>query len=84
MAVVIFAYATWLCFDELDYMDCSTWGLLVFGLSIMTYSMFSSVAHLLHSRSELAHHFFFGVDYIGVGVYGYGRIFPVRNEVAAR
>ena len=74
MAVFIFAYATRLCFEELDYMDSSTWGLLVFGMSIMTYSLFSSVAHLLHSKSELAHLFFFGVDYIGVAVYGYGMI----------
>lgn len=46
--------------------------LLLFLLSAVSYLLFSTAAHLLQSRSELAHHAFFFLDYVGVGIYQYG------------
>ncbi|XP_078423303.1 membrane progestin receptor alpha-B [Cetorhinus maximus] len=46
--------------------------LLILFLSAFTYLTFSSLAHLLHSRSEFAHYSFFFLDYVGVAIYQYG------------
>ncbi|XP_038654663.1 membrane progestin receptor alpha-B [Scyliorhinus canicula] len=46
--------------------------LLILYLSAFTYLTFSSLAHLLHSRSEFAHYSFFFLDYVGVAIYQYG------------
>lgn len=46
--------------------------LLILLLTAFTYLACSSLAHLLHARSELAHYSFFFVDYVGVAIYQYG------------
>ncbi|XP_065112124.2 membrane progestin receptor beta isoform X1 [Paramisgurnus dabryanus] len=58
-----------------------TWGLslnvaslplFLYTLSSLNYLCCSVAAHLLQSRSELAHYSLFFVDYVGVAVYQYG------------
>lgn len=72
LAAPIHLYATWRCFDSWDPQDCTTWGLLVLGLALATYSVLSAGAHLLSARSSMAHLVLFAVDYVGIAVYGYG------------
>ncbi|XP_067867073.1 membrane progestin receptor alpha-B [Heterodontus francisci] len=45
--------------------------LLILLLCAFTYLVFSSLAHLLHPRSEFAHYSFFFLDYVGVAIYQY-------------
>ncbi|KAM9838253.1 progestin and adipoQ receptor family member VII, a [Aulostomus maculatus] len=52
--------------------DHHSWPLLTLILSSLTYSAFSSAAHLLGSKSELCHFTFFYLDYVGVAQYQYG------------
>lgn len=52
--------------------DAASLPLRIFLLSAVTYMLFSAVAHLFHSHSELAHFFFFFMDYVGVAVYESG------------
>lgn len=58
-----------------------TWGLtlnvaslplFLYTLSSLTYLICSVAAHLMQSRSELAHYSLFFLDYVGVAVYQYG------------
>ena len=81
MAALVHIYATYSYFQELDWRDHTTWGILVYGVSITVYSLLSSLAHLFQSKSELAHYIFFSLDYAGIGIYGYGKtIIDVRHE----
>ncbi|XP_048841205.1 membrane progestin receptor beta isoform X2 [Brienomyrus brachyistius] len=66
------------------WVSAGTWGvgavapdpvslpLLLFVLSAISYLLFSTAAHLLQSRSELAHYALFFLDYVGVGLHQYG------------
>ncbi|XP_067862984.1 membrane progestin receptor alpha-B [Heptranchias perlo] len=45
--------------------------LLILLLAAFNYLACSSLAHLLHARSELAHYSFFFLDYVGVAIYQY-------------
>ncbi|KAM8953888.1 membrane progestin receptor beta [Pelodytes ibericus] len=46
--------------------------LVIYVLSSLTYLMCSILAHLLQSKSELAHYTFYFIDYVGVSTYQYG------------
>ncbi|XP_006009425.1 membrane progestin receptor beta [Latimeria chalumnae] len=46
--------------------------LLIFILASLTYLTCSVLAHLLQSKSEMAHYSFYFLDYVGVSVYQYG------------
>ncbi|XP_053565527.1 membrane progestin receptor beta [Bombina bombina] len=46
--------------------------LYIYVLSSLTYLTFSFLAHLLQSKSELAHYTFYFMDYVGVSTYQYG------------
>ncbi|XP_076873619.1 membrane progestin receptor beta [Brachyhypopomus gauderio] len=52
--------------------DISSLPLYLHTLSALTYLSFSASAHLLQSRSELAHYSLFFLDYVGVALYQYG------------
>lgn len=52
--------------------DHHSWPLLILILSSLSYSAFSVVAHLLGGKSELCHHAFYFLDYVGVAQYQYG------------
>ncbi|XP_015460307.2 membrane progestin receptor beta [Astyanax mexicanus] len=52
--------------------DASSLPLCLYALSALTYLSFSAAAHLLQSRSVLAHYSLFFLDYVGVAVYQYG------------
>lgn len=52
--------------------DAASLPLRLFLVSSLTYLSLSVTAHLLQSRSEHAHYFFFFMDYVGVAVYQYG------------
>ncbi|KAM4694988.1 membrane progestin receptor beta isoform 1-T3 [Discoglossus pictus] len=52
--------------------DAVTLPLYVYVLSSLTYLTFSILAHLLQSKSELAHYTFYFMDYVGVSTYQYG------------
>ena len=52
--------------------DASTHGLLLFTVTSTLSFISSTVAHLLHNKSELAHYILFSMDYIGIALYGYG------------
>ncbi|XP_059206303.1 progestin and adipoQ receptor family member VII, a [Centropristis striata] len=59
--------------ETVDFVhDPHSWPLLILILSSLIYSAFSVVAHLLGSKSELYHHVFFFLDYVGVAQYQYG------------
>ncbi len=73
LAALIHTYATYSYFLELDWRDQTTWGILVYGVSITVYSLLSSLAHLFQSKSELIHYVLFSLDYTGIGIYGYGK-----------
>lgn len=63
----------WANVGALGYtLDVASLPLGVFLVSSLTYLFFSVAAHLLQSRSEHAHYFFFFLDYVGVAVYQYG------------
>ncbi|XP_041661807.1 membrane progestin receptor beta [Cheilinus undulatus] len=63
----------WVNVGALGYtFNAASLPLTVFLVSSLTYLFFSVVAHLLQSRSEHAHYFFFCLDYVGVAVYQYG------------
>ncbi|XP_062406455.1 membrane progestin receptor beta [Sardina pilchardus] len=53
-------------------LDLSALPLALYVLSSLTYLACSVAAHLLQSRSELAHYSLFFLDYVGVAVYQYG------------
>lgn len=53
-------------------LDAASLPLAVFMASSLTYLFLSVTAHLFQSHSELAHYFFFFMDYVGVAVYQYG------------
>ena len=55
------------------YNNLSTQGLLVFTVGSGCMFLFSSMAHLLHSKSETAHYLTFCFDYMGIALYGYGQ-----------
>ncbi|XP_043917370.1 membrane progestin receptor beta [Protopterus annectens] len=44
----------------------------IFILACLMYLIFSVLAHLLQSKSELAHYSFYFLDYVGVSAYQYG------------
>ncbi|KAG8445854.1 hypothetical protein GDO86_010588 [Hymenochirus boettgeri] len=46
--------------------------LYLYVLSSLLYLMCSILAHLLQSKSEMAHYTFYFLDYVGVGTYQYG------------
>ncbi|XP_069461846.1 membrane progestin receptor beta isoform X2 [Ambystoma mexicanum] len=46
--------------------------LFIFVLASLTYLTCSTLAHLLHSKSELTHYTFYFMDYVGVSAYQYG------------
>ncbi|KAM4772798.1 membrane progestin receptor beta [Rhinophrynus dorsalis] len=46
--------------------------LYIYVLASLTYLTFSILAHLLQSKSELAHYTFYFMDYVGVSTYQYG------------
>uniref|UniRef100_A0A8D0GKP3 Progestin and adipoQ receptor family member 7 n=1 Tax=Sphenodon punctatus TaxID=8508 RepID=A0A8D0GKP3_SPHPU len=46
--------------------------LLIIVVASLTYSTFSTVAHLLQAKSEFWHYSFFFLDYVGVAIYQYG------------
>ncbi|CAN9504092.1 unnamed protein product [Ophioblennius macclurei] len=52
--------------------DPHSWPLLILIVSSLIYSACSAVAHLLGGKSELCHHCFFFLDYVGVAQYQYG------------
>ncbi|XP_032826170.1 membrane progestin receptor alpha-B [Petromyzon marinus] len=52
--------------------DIASWPFFLLALSGAAYMALSTVAHLFHSRSELAHYGFFFLDYVGVALYQYG------------
>lgn len=59
--------------ETVDFVgDPHSWPLLVLVLSALIYTAFSSVAHLLGSKSVLCHYSFFFLDYVGVAQYQYG------------
>ncbi|XP_068560711.1 progestin and adipoQ receptor family member VII, a [Cebidichthys violaceus] len=59
--------------ETVDFVgDPHSWPLLILFLSSLTYSAFSAAAHLLAGKSELCHHVFFFLDYVGVAQYQYG------------
>lgn len=63
----------WANVDALGYtMDAASLPLCLFLVSTLTYTFFSTVAHLLQSHSEQAHYFVFFLDYVGVAIYQYG------------
>ncbi|TSN30232.1 Membrane progestin receptor beta [Bagarius yarrelli] len=53
-------------------LDASSLPLCLYTLSALTYLIFSTLAHLLQSHSELSHYSLFFLDYVGVAVYQYG------------
>ncbi|KAF7663797.1 hypothetical protein LDENG_00200250 [Lucifuga dentata] len=53
-------------------LDATSLPLTLFMVSSLSYLFLSVTAHLLQSHSELAHYFFFFMDYVGVAVYQYG------------
>lgn len=53
-------------------LDVASIPLTLFMVSSLTYLCLSVAAHLLQSRSEHAHYFFFFLDYVGVAMYQYG------------
>ncbi|XP_030054590.1 membrane progestin receptor beta [Microcaecilia unicolor] len=53
-------------------LEFSSFPLFIFVISSITYLTFSILAHLLQSRSELAHYTFYFMDYVGVSIYQYG------------
>ena len=55
------------------YNNLSAQGLLVFTVGSGVLFVFSSMAHLLHSKSETAHYLTFCFDYMGLALYGYGQ-----------
>ncbi|XP_023121361.1 progestin and adipoQ receptor family member VII, a [Amphiprion ocellaris] len=59
--------------ETVDFVeDQHSWPLLILILSSLIYSAFSVAAHLLGGKSELCHHCFFFLDYVGVAQYQYG------------
>ncbi|KAJ1148950.1 hypothetical protein NDU88_001774 [Pleurodeles waltl] len=46
--------------------------LFIYVLATLTYLTCSTLAHLLQSKSELAHYTFYFLDYVGVSAYQYG------------
>ncbi|KAM9317325.1 membrane progestin receptor beta [Gastrophryne carolinensis] len=46
--------------------------LVLYLLAALTYLTCSTLAHLLQSKSELAHYTFYFIDYVGVSTYQYG------------
>ncbi|KAI4877698.1 hypothetical protein NFI96_009385 [Prochilodus magdalenae] len=52
--------------------DTTSIPLCLYTLSALTYLTFSAAAHLLQSRSEVAHYSLFFLDYVGVAIYQYG------------
>uniref|UniRef100_UPI0037E97FBD membrane progestin receptor beta n=1 Tax=Semicossyphus pulcher TaxID=241346 RepID=UPI0037E97FBD len=73
LAVPLLLFRWWANVGTLGYtFDAASLPLGVFMLSALTYLFFSVAAHLLQSRSEHAHYFFFFLDYVGVAVHQYG------------
>lgn len=59
--------------ETVDFVgDPHSWPLFVLLVSSLIYTAFSTVAHLLGSKSELSHFVFFFLDYVGVAQYQYG------------
>ncbi|XP_029985243.1 membrane progestin receptor beta [Sphaeramia orbicularis] len=73
LAVPVLLFRWWAHVGSLGYtLDLASLPLGLFLLSALTYLFLSVSAHLLQSRSEQAHYFFFFMDYVGVAVYQYG------------
>ncbi len=73
IAPFIYIYVIWSFHEDLNYWnDPSSWGILVLGVTSVLSAFGSAAAHLLHSRSELAHFTMFSIDYMCIAVYGYG------------
>jgi predicted membrane channel-forming protein YqfA (hemolysin III family) len=57
---------------ELDFLQAHMYPMVIFGLCCLTFTLLSTIAHLLEAKSFFVHHFAYLVDYAGVGLYGFG------------
>ena len=72
-ALFLFIHKVYLLGWELDYLaDPLAWAMLGFAFGTMAYAALSTTAHLLQSKSELAHYTCFQIDYVGIGLNGIG------------
>ncbi|XP_013882750.1 membrane progestin receptor beta [Austrofundulus limnaeus] len=73
LAVPVLLLRWWANAGALGFaLDAASLPLSLFMVSALTYLSLSVAAHLLQSRSERAHYFFFFMDYVGVAAYQYG------------
>ena len=73
IALFIFIYKVYELCTALDVtQEPLTWPILGFSLGIIIYAVLSTFAHLCHSKSPLIHYTCFQIDYIGIGLNGFG------------
>ena len=73
VAPILYSAIVYRCGYDLDYWrDPSSWGILILGVTSSLSALGSAAAHLLHSRSDIAHYVMFSFDYMCIGLYGYG------------
>lgn len=65
-------FVLWNVSDSYGFTNKHLWPALTFGVCAIITSIFSTVAHLLHSKSTNIHYTMFLLDYIGVTFYAYG------------
>ena len=68
MGFLIFSYKLVTFSLTADLSDRLTWAILAFTVGVLSYSLLSAAAHLMHSQSEERHYFWFQIDYIGIGM----------------
>ncbi|XP_075454700.1 membrane progestin receptor beta-like [Ascaphus truei] len=69
--VVLLRFRSFAEAESLSWESIS-WPLYIYVLASITYLTCSLLAHLLQSKSELAHYTFYFMDYVGVSTYQYG------------
>lgn len=73
IALVLFVYKTLHVSTQVEIEhDSLYWGFMGFSFGAIGYASLSVFAHLFQSKSELLHYTCFQIDYIGIGLNGFG------------
>lgn len=73
IATLVFVYKFIQTTEYVNYIDdVNSLPVLVFSIGTIVSTLFSAVAHLMHSRSEYHHFKYFQIDYFGVNLNAHG------------